>query len=761
MSLNKNSMLFATFIASAFYVLITEASPYVISDDRARSLDITPVLGRGYAIGTNSYHSTCMMTSELTTPSYNYDYTFTDFSSTSSGSSEAERGASYSLSFGYYAVKAKVDYNRNSQVQSESSRRMITSTMRIERYYSSIREELSSLTDDALTLLDRQDYIGFFKGCGPNYIRSIRRAQEITAIFEFEETSSERASEFAYKVQASASNKDSKKTRRDVKYLGCFRDLCRGRSLPVYKGRPKSVSQCAQACKGYTYLGRQWYGECFCGNSGYDRCGKHPGGCNCEGTFVGGSRNCVYEYKKEMKATLDVSYKSSSKSSSAEKTLIITILGYGLGLGTEGSSSLVSTNLEEYQDVMKFAFKSFTQTEMGTNIGMVYGFELVPWVDNIAFQIASKVMDEEVIIPLPRSLIPKAETPDAVTNPWVNDEDTRELYTCKNAPFHKDKYGYCCEADVLWNPALQIYSTELQNVTVSERVCRPSSRLDKSVVKNNMSNNGEFVAHLDALVRMKINNLFTLEKCISAIKTVSARQDYNILKHQDTVLLDKQATMDFTVKEMKIALDPLNNFSLLKAVGEELDEWVDMYYQPCVAALFGMNIGSNPDVESQYFLAYGWLSHSACMRLSCLADNMRWDRATNGCSTSLLVGINAEEYGAADLTGVDAYCSKDNSLTDRVDIATEKCKYDQTLLINLQQAHNQCFACGISPAAVMNMFCMPVLTANTASAAKMERVRRLEGICPWIDNPNEHWTPQTVTVRVECEADDNNEYSLG
>jgi len=758
MSLNKNSMLFATFIASAFYVLITEASPYVISDDRARSLDITPVLGRGYAIGTNSYHSTCMMSSELTTPSYNYDYTFTDFSSTSSGSSEAERGASYSLSFGYYAVKAKVDYNLNSQAQSESSRRMITSTMRIERYYSSIREELSSLTDDALTLLDRQDYIGFFKGCGPNYIRSIRRAQEITAIFEFEETSSERASEFAYKVQASANN-DETKTRSDVRYVGCFRD--RGsRALGTYKGSGKSVSQCAQACKGYTYLGRQASGQCFCGNSGYDRYGK-TGGCNCDGRYAGSWRNCVYEYIQR-KVSYDVSYKSTSKSSSAEKTLIITILGYGLGLGTEGASSLVSTNLEEYQDVMKFAFKSFTQTEMGTNIGMVYGFELVPWVDNIAFQIASKVMDEEVIIPLPRSLIPRAQTP--VADPpttWVNDGPTRNLYTCKNAPFHKDKYGYCCEADVLWDPALQIYSTELQNVTVSGRVCRPSSRLDKSVVKNNMSNNGEFVAHLDALVRMKINNLFTLEKCISAIKTVSARQDYNILKHQDTILLDKQATMDFTVKEMKIALDPLNNFSLLKAVGEELDEWVDMYYQPCIAALFGMNIGSNPDVESQYFLAYGWLSHSACMRLSCLADNMRWDRATNGCSTSLLVGINAEEYGAADLTGVDAYCSKDNSLTNITDIEEEKCKYDQTLLFNLQQAHNQCFACGISPAAVMNMFCMPVLTANTASVAKLERVRRLEEICDWIDNPNVHWTPDHVTVRVGCHEDYTNEYSLG
>ena len=131
--------------------------------------------------------------------------------------------------------------------------------MRIERYYSSIREELSSLTDDALTLLDRQDYIGFFKGCGPNYIRSIRRAQEITAIFEFEETSSERASEFSYKVQATFNSGGSNLSRRDVKYEDCYRDR-RNRAFPVYKGSNKSIGQCAQGCKGYPYLGRQYYG---------------------------------------------------------------------------------------------------------------------------------------------------------------------------------------------------------------------------------------------------------------------------------------------------------------------------------------------------------------------------------------------------------------------------------------------------------------------------------------------------------------------
>ena len=73
----------------------------------------------------------------------------------------------------------------------------------------------------------------------------------------------------------------------------------------------------------------------------------------------------------------------------------------------------IKTVLEEYQNIIKFALKSFTLTEMGTNIGIVYGFELVPWVYNIIFQITSKVMIEEVIIPLPCRAEPKK--PNVVT----------------------------------------------------------------------------------------------------------------------------------------------------------------------------------------------------------------------------------------------------------------------------------------------------------------------------------------------------------
>ena len=75
--------------------------------------------------------------------------------------------------------------------------------MRIERYYSSVREEISALTNDAKTILSRQDYVGFFKSCGPTYIRGIRRAQEVTALFIYKSQSTETSRRYAYSVQVS------------------------------------------------------------------------------------------------------------------------------------------------------------------------------------------------------------------------------------------------------------------------------------------------------------------------------------------------------------------------------------------------------------------------------------------------------------------------------------------------------------------------------------------------------------------------------
>ena len=52
---------------------VESQSPYVINDARVQNLDVTPTLGRGYSIMTNSYQSTCLLVEETNVPSYNYD----------------------------------------------------------------------------------------------------------------------------------------------------------------------------------------------------------------------------------------------------------------------------------------------------------------------------------------------------------------------------------------------------------------------------------------------------------------------------------------------------------------------------------------------------------------------------------------------------------------------------------------------------------------------------------------------------------------
>ena len=58
-------------------LIITQfANALIIADDRIRSLDITPAIGRGYTFMTNSFHSICLEADELTIPSFNYDCKF-------------------------------------------------------------------------------------------------------------------------------------------------------------------------------------------------------------------------------------------------------------------------------------------------------------------------------------------------------------------------------------------------------------------------------------------------------------------------------------------------------------------------------------------------------------------------------------------------------------------------------------------------------------------------------------------------------------
>ena len=516
--------------------------------------------------------------------------------------------SSMSYSFGYWWFKGKVDVNSSSSSKVKTKTRYIAATMRIERYYSSLREENSPLNGPAAELLNLQDYVGFFKACGPNYIRGIRRAQEVTAMFSFKSSDVETASQYASNVQVTSG----------------------------------------------------WW------NQKYNR-----------------------------------NFSSKSKYNSASSSLRITIVGFGMGLSEEGSETLVASTLQDFDKVMKFAFNSMTKNKNSVHIGMVYGMEVVPWVQNTQFQIESALHDEIIEIPLPRSMIPKAYHRNDPTNTnFRNTSQHRLVFRCKEPSYVIDKYGYCCEIDQLYNFETGEYDQE----NPEEMVCRPLRSLDKAIVKDNMANNGEFVARLDRAIRFRLNQLSTLEKCISAARAIPERFDYHILKAQDTVKYDGTIDVSFSVLELKIAIDPFNDYSMVRHLGKEIDEFMDMFYQPCLAALFGSNIGTTMEIDASYFMAYPWHSHDECTKLSCLGNSMRWDRSEGGgCVPGLITGSSSHAYDNDD----GETCQKDP------DSGYNTCKYDSKDLNEFHSNVTQSWDNVIPVGRVdyfMDHFCMPQVT---------------------------------------------------
>lgn len=420
----------------------------------------------------------------------------------------------------------------------------LAATMRIERYYSSVKEEISPLSADANTLLANQDYVGFFKSCGPNYVRSIRRAQEVTAIFQFKSTSRAMAQEWASTTMA--------------------------------------------------------------------------GG----GFMTGVAAGAGYSYSSSL---------GRSKFASINSELTIRIVGYGLGLTQEGSETMVATTMDEFTSVMKFSFNSMTRAEQSNRIGMVYGIEVVPWVHNTKFQFAAKLAAENLEIPLARAMIPKAyKKPD-------------NSLACRNPSFKVDKFGYCCEAEQLYNVQTKTYRT-IATAEPNNDVCKPLRSVDKAILKDNMVNNGEFVSRMEAAFRYKLVQIGQLEKCVSSINAIPEKYFFHYLKAKDTVKYSTTAPAEPALLHLKMAVDPKGDYGLVKHMALELDEWVEQFYTPCLGALFGMNEATVPNTDVSYFMVNPWYSHDECMKLSCLSANMQWDRENGGCIPSLITGLS----GSAD-----------------------------------------------------------------------------------------------------------------
>jgi hypothetical protein len=193
----------------------SHAGPTVISDEMLRDTRVTPALGRGYSISTNTFQSICLTGIKRTKPSYNFDYTFDDVDEKME--QKGEKGVSTSFSIrpgwlfrsflaGYGASGSISGHYTNKVTNKETYNHNILVTLSFDAYYSSVDEAETKLADAPSTLLQRKDVPGFFDACGMYYVRSISRQSALYAVFTYESDTETRDIDFEMSLKASIRN---------------------------------------------------------------------------------------------------------------------------------------------------------------------------------------------------------------------------------------------------------------------------------------------------------------------------------------------------------------------------------------------------------------------------------------------------------------------------------------------------------------------------------------------------------------------------
>ncbi|HTJ46209.1 MAG TPA: hypothetical protein VL463_29090 [Kofleriaceae bacterium] len=191
-------------LATSALVAPASAGPTVLRDDQLKDLAVTPVLGRGYSLATNTFQSICLTDFPKTKASYNFHYKFEQIESDGSRKSDTEVGGSAEYGGGGLGFKANVKVSGSTQVIDNKTyhNHYILVTTTVDSYYSSIDESKARISDAARELLTSNDVPGFFDACGMYYIRSIGRNAQFISVFNYKTESSERDVSFEAKLDA-------------------------------------------------------------------------------------------------------------------------------------------------------------------------------------------------------------------------------------------------------------------------------------------------------------------------------------------------------------------------------------------------------------------------------------------------------------------------------------------------------------------------------------------------------------------------------
>jgi hypothetical protein len=192
------------FAAAFFAAPPAMAGPTVLRDDVLRDLAITPVIGRGYSLATNTYQSICFGTVVKTKPSYDFQFVFRELDAEQAASLKSTGTVELDVALGGAGVSAGVDAKVEQEVTQRLTRTRTYLQVSIDMtsYYSSIDESSAALSTPAATLLRAGDITGFFDACGMYYVRSINRRSRYVSLFEYDAVSREDGARFAADLEA-------------------------------------------------------------------------------------------------------------------------------------------------------------------------------------------------------------------------------------------------------------------------------------------------------------------------------------------------------------------------------------------------------------------------------------------------------------------------------------------------------------------------------------------------------------------------------
>ena len=177
-----------------------QAGPTIIRDKRITDLALTPTLGRGYTIVTNTFQSKCLANVVITDPSYDFQYKFESIES--SNTSHMATAASFGLDVAVKGVTVGASASSSASRDTVETKHHIYVEINMDTYYASVDESQTQMGSSAAQLLTNNDIPGFFSSCGSYYVRSLGRNAKFISIYTYSDKSEKKDAAFESSVRA-------------------------------------------------------------------------------------------------------------------------------------------------------------------------------------------------------------------------------------------------------------------------------------------------------------------------------------------------------------------------------------------------------------------------------------------------------------------------------------------------------------------------------------------------------------------------------